>query len=187
MEAFAVLVTVDSATAHRDIQDLLHELKHYLQVQDALNEELLNRIPPVSRKPANATALAAKVFAPTELPERNLSRLSFPDLLEAYVVNKTFYNTIEGSTLLQRLLALVPDPESGFSTASYPLITKSEGISMWDTMGQLQYCGDSWEQANSKDVKVLMEIETKASIDMARANSIAFKPPRLGSRCERTL
>lgn len=56
-----------------------------------------------------------EVFSTTELLESILDHLPTLDLLKSYSVNRTFFNTIEGSLRIQRRMGLVADPAAMIS------------------------------------------------------------------------
>lgn len=189
LKAVADLISRGS-TKH--VQSLLREIEDDLAYQDAANVALLDHIPPASRKPPNAAGLAFEVFGLAELLEQILAYLPVPDLLDAYLVNKKFRDTIQKSVKLQRKLGLLPHPESNFFMPAQPLILRTIGVRLTNSIERIphKFIGIEWyneREDDDENFKLILDIEPKSMRRSTPSDPIEIKFPRLGSRCAKML
>lgn len=167
------------------VKSLLQGAKDDIAAQKNSNAILLRRLPTQYRVPRSGQ-LANKVFAMPELLEHILSFTSVPDLLRLYRVNHVFYNTIEGSTTLQRRLGMQPNPSAHLEQPAEHLVYHPEGMDMTETY----YCSpslpsDQNTQLEPNAVPIKINVCTWGALGRGSTEKLELRP--LGERCRKLL
>ena len=180
-EALTALLT-PQAVENENVAAMLQGAKDDIAAQRQVNSALLQRIPVEYRTP-RSSHLADQVFATPELLELILTFVSVPDLLRLYRVNKTFYNTIEGSTTLQRRLGLQPNVSCHLDLPAEHLIYHVDGMDM----SEMSYYGavfDNEAQLEPNKVPIKISVNTYSSY-LNSGKKLDLRP--IGERCKKML
>lgn len=179
----ALIPRTTASKTDEQAQDLIRTCLNAIATQEAANGALLEHIPPVYRKPARTADLAAKAFGTPGLLEHILYYLTVPELLGVYGVDKTFYDTIEGSIVLQRRLGLTPDWDSHFFIPANSLILQTRGVQTSDTISWLPL--HALDKPRDDNFKVVVGMDSRGRTYTKVEDSSGIKLPRLGVRCAR--
>lgn len=180
-EAMGALLT-SQATETEGVKALIRGAQQDIAAQKRANSTLTRRISTMYRTPRTSD-LADKVFGMPELLEHILTYTSVPDLLRLYRVGKVFYNTIEGSTLLQRRLGLQASPSCHLDLPAEHLVSHVEGMDM----NEIFYCGRMFDD-NVEPEPNVMPIKISVCTYSCRhkpGEQIQLRP--LGARCKKML
>lgn len=181
--ALAAIVSSDAAQTE-GVKTLLEGVRDDIAKQKLSQSNLMAWLPTHCLTP-RTSALADKVFGMPELAEYILTFVSVPDLLRLYRVNKTFYNTIEGSGLLQRRLGLRADPTAHLALPSEHLVYHSEGVDMNEmfySSGHLSDDAHTIPDQNRMPVKINV-----CTYSCHSKGGDEIKLRKLGERCQKML